>query len=195
MTTKNWQETVKEAQAAGFGGSTDPAPPGPYLVEVVSSKEMNDKNGNPYARTRMVIIEGPERGKKVWNNFTFNPQNPDQCEVFAAHLRAFGINDITLFPSFDAICTALIGRRAVAEVTVGEWKNVPRNETNGFSPPQSTTAPPAPPTTPTGTDVPPPPPAPPAPDPVPASSPSPPTPPVPPQPAAVDGPPPSPFAS
>lgn len=195
MTTRNFQEELAKARDAGFGGAVDiePAPEGKYPVEVVTASEKPDRNGNPYINARLVITDGPCKGKKVWNNFTWNSANVDQCEVFARHLAAFGL-DITQFQTFEQMCTALVGLRAEATLTLREFRGQWQNECKGFGPITGTApAPPVPAAAPAAPAPPAPTPAPvptPAPAPAPVPAPAPPTPsapaPVaPPAPAAV----------
>jgi hypothetical protein len=87
-------------------------PPGNYDVLITSAEAKTSSANKLMIAARMQIISGPHAGRPLWNNFTFDPQNPllDPALFFRC-MKVFGLDE-TFFranPSVEFVTQALKG--------------------------------------------------------------------------------------
>lgn len=107
MTTIPWSDLIASA-GAGF----EPLPNGDYDVQCQSAEATKSSNGKDMFKCVFVVTAGPHAGRKIWNNFTISPENPNALGFFFQHMAALGL-DRTYFaqnPSPEHVAQVLVGR-------------------------------------------------------------------------------------
>lgn len=124
MSEMDWSTLKKRADNA-----TKPAPPGSHVVEIKKASWKHNSSGNPMYSVQGVIVEGPAEGKSVFNNFNVTVDNDFAVAIFFRHMAALGLDEgfFAAQPSHDAVCQALVGRRAVFELEIRQWQGQDRN--------------------------------------------------------------------
>lgn len=186
----DWDDLLKIADEAGY----TLLPPGEYDVMVASAEAKSTNNGKDAIVVFFQVLSGPCAGRKIRNQFTISPENPNAVGFFFRHMAALGLprEYFTQKPSLQHIAQALLNRQAHIKVTHREWNGQTRDNVAEITPigttPQAPAQQPGPafagPAAPQPAPVPPAAPAAPAaPAPAPQAPPTPPTPPAPPAPA------------
>lgn len=133
MTEINWSALKQQADDA-----TKPVPPGDYVVEIKKAEATTaSTSGNPMLKVQMTVVEGPQAGKTVFNNFNLTLDSAFAMSIFFRHMEAFGLG--TSFfaggnPSMEAVAQALVGRRAKATLSIRPWQGQDRNQCDNFVP-------------------------------------------------------------
>ena len=97
--------------SAAFGGTFDASqvepsaprdllPPGKYVAQIVKSDMVDTSTGGQMLKLELDILEGPAKGRKLWDNLNLVNRNPTAVEIAQRTL--------------SAICHA-IGRLQVAD--------------------------------------------------------------------------------
>lgn len=97
--------------SAAFGGTFDASqvepsaprellPPGTYTAQIVKSDMVDTSTGGQMLKLELDILEGPSKGRKLWDNLNLVNRNPTAVEIAQRTL--------------SAICHA-IGRLQVAD--------------------------------------------------------------------------------
>lgn len=131
MSEMDWSTLKKRADNA-----TKPAPPGSHVVEIKKASWKHNSSGNPMYSVQGVIVEGPAEGKSVFNNFNVTVDNDFAVAIFFRHMAALGLDEgfFAAQPSHDAVCQALVGRRAVFELEIRQWQGQDRNQVDNIQP-------------------------------------------------------------
>ena len=79
----------------GFDATTvDPStprellPPGKYVAHIVASEMKDTSTGGQYLKLEHEVIDGPHRGRKVWNNLNLVNNNQTTVEIAQRQLSA-----------------------------------------------------------------------------------------------------------
>lgn len=136
MAEAAWSELRKRADDA-----TRPPPPGTYVLEVTKAEAARaQSSGNPMIKMTMRVVDGPSRGKTVFNNMNLNTDNDFAMLIFFRHMNAFGLDEsyfATLPPGEPGLimaATALVGRRVQADLSLRTWNNVERAQVDNMTP-------------------------------------------------------------
>lgn len=129
MTNINWDEAL--AADDSDASSNEPVPPGDYRVKVNKAEATVAKTGSPMIKVTLEIVGGPHNTRWVWTNFVVKPDNPDSAKMFVRKIKSFGFTSDYLAnnkPSMDALAKALVGREAIATVSISEYQGSKRND-------------------------------------------------------------------
>jgi hypothetical protein len=134
MATINFSELVKQAAARGFR-SEGPLEPGTYGAYINHAKVKTNAKGYDYIQTCYV---GPN-DKPVFDNLTYNEDNPDVLDVWVKRLTALGIaRELEGREKVDLeeIAALMIGRKCQIIVRQERWDDSIRNKVTRVLPPK-----------------------------------------------------------
>lgn len=105
---------------------------GEFPVEVVQADATESSTGKPMIKCKLKITSGTYANRVLYNNFTISAESPAAMKMFFSHMAIFGLDSRFFTANQSAptsvIAAALVGRRAVAEVGVREWKGVEQED-------------------------------------------------------------------
>jgi len=133
MGSVNWSELQKAAGEA----SIDPVEPAIYDVFVDSAEAKQSGNGKDMVVAVFKIENGPNQGRKIFNNFVVTPDNEVALAFFFRHMASLGLNEafFATNPSMAQVASALVGRRARLKVSIRQWNEQDRNQVDAVMPP------------------------------------------------------------
>lgn len=71
-------------------GNLDVLPAGEYLAHVIESDIVTTKSGTgQYIKATFAILDGPFKGRKVWQNWNFRNANPEAQRIGMEQLKGF----------------------------------------------------------------------------------------------------------
>lgn len=126
MTEIDWNQLRTSADDA-----TRPAPAGLHVVEIRKAEPTTAKtSGNPMYKVQGIITEGAAQGKTVFHNFNVTLDNAFAMARFFAYMEALGLDQrfFASRPSHQDVCAALIGRRAIWELSISTYQGKERNQ-------------------------------------------------------------------
>lgn len=131
----DWDAALNDAEN-DTSDYSQPIPAGDYKVKVLEASAGHASTGSPMIKLKMEVIDDPQYGGRwLWTNLIAKPDSPGSAKMFAKKILGFGLTPEWLSankPSMQAIATALVGRQAIAPVTVKEYKGKPGNEAGVF---------------------------------------------------------------
>lgn len=131
----NWGEVLEEA---ANDTTTQVAPDGPYSIRVASVEvTTTSTDGSPMLKVVSDIIDGPFKGKRLWDNIVLKASSPRAMRISLQNLAALGVSKEWLAsanPSTQQIAEALTGAEATAIVGNKVWKGETRNEIKKYQP-------------------------------------------------------------
>jgi hypothetical protein len=132
VTEIDWASLKQTADDA-----TRPAPAGDYDVIVKKAEAVIASTGAPMIKMQMGIEGGPSHGKIIFNNLVLTVDNAFALSMWFRNLAAFGVTDAVFAqnPSVDQIAAMLVGRAAVAKLSIRQFQGQDRNQVDQFSPP------------------------------------------------------------
>lgn len=98
-----------------------PVVPGKYPVEIMSAQMKKTKAGDgSFLEIVVQILDGPEKGRKIWDNLNLDNPNAQAVEIALRSLAALGRSlGLTRIPDSDL----LIGKRCIACIKVKDGSN------------------------------------------------------------------------
>lgn len=128
----NWGALKKEADDV-----TKPVPDGDYPTQVTKSELKPASTGAQMVVVQLTIIDGPHKGRIIFNNFVFSPDKAFALKMWFDNLAAFGLDDrfFGTGPSLEQVAAALLNRTAIVTVGQREWplgSGTMRNEPKAF---------------------------------------------------------------
>lgn len=136
MGSINWNQYIKEAEAAGESlDEFTPVPADTYEVKAfkVDATKTNDGKKD-MLKVTWVIEGGPHAGRRVWSNLTASPESPKAMAILIRQLSTLGVRPLLESgASFEQIAGALTGVLATITVTVGEWNAKPKNDVKSIA--------------------------------------------------------------
>lgn len=129
MTELDWNALQKEAASAGL------LPDGAYNAVVVEATAVTSSTGKPMIKTKLRVVDGPQKDKPIWTQFVISPESPVALRIFFQHMAAMGLTSdfFATQPSTDAVAKALLNRQAVLELGKRTWQGQDRNEVKSIS--------------------------------------------------------------
>ena len=103
-------------------------PVGVYPMEVIKSEAKQASTGREMINVQLRIIEGPSKGRMIFNNFVWAPENDKAVQMFFVNMREFGI-DKEYFrnnPTFEQLANEMLNRRALIEIEHEEYQGTTR---------------------------------------------------------------------
>src|SRR5262245_5716490 len=117
----DWDSAIKDA-VEGF----QPVPAQTYQVRVQDAEAKKaSSSGSPMIKLTLEIETGPHKGRLLWTNMVLKPGSPGSAKIFAVKAMAFGLTAEWLAankPTLAQTAKALIGRQAMAEVTMRTYQ-------------------------------------------------------------------------
>jgi hypothetical protein len=111
---------------------------GTYTMEITKSEAVKSKDGSKdMIKVTMKVVVGPWAGKgSLINNFVISPDNGKALFFFFKHMAAFGLDDeyFAKNPPLPQVAKDLVGRRALVDISVGEFKGNQKNDVDGIKP-------------------------------------------------------------
>jgi hypothetical protein len=149
MPTINWSSHIEAA-----GDATDEVlPKADYDFEIVGAEHRTTQTGKDMFVVRCRIIDGPFKGRVLYNNFVISPDSQVAMGIFFRHMKALGLG-LDFFksqPSNEQVLDALEGVVFRGSVGTETYQGSERNAIKNFFPATRPAG---------GGSVPPPPPAP-----------------------------------
>lgn len=120
----------------------DPVPDGDYECQVVEAKASTTSTGKTMFVVKYNVLTGPHTNRKIFNNFTVSPENPNALGFFFRHMAAMGLTRdyFAQSPHPVHVAEALNGRRAKLKVGHREWGGVMRNDVKDVMAPTGSVA-------------------------------------------------------
>ena len=136
MGSTNWGSLAKDA-----GDGPAPLPIGDYDIEVEAATYKTASTGSDMFNVTLVVINGPNKGRKCWNNIVLKKDSPNAVGMFFGTMRTLGL-DAAFFealPDDDEqsramICQALVGKRATVTTKHREWNGKTQTEVEKYKP-------------------------------------------------------------
>lgn len=138
MASTNWTDLQAKASA-----DFDPVPPDTYEAQIVEAKASQTGDGSKTMfSVKFNVTSGPFLNRKLWNNFTVSPDNPNALGFFFKHMAALGLSKayFDALPSNEQVAQDLVGRTATLRVEQREWpvgSGTMRNDVKNIMAPQN----------------------------------------------------------
>lgn len=137
MPVIDFNAAMSQAKNASF----EPLPDGNYNLVCLEATASESQTGKPMIKAKYQVEDGPNQGKKVWNNYTFSADNDNALAFFFQHMGFHGL-DHSFFaqnPAWETVASSLQGRRI--QVTLGqrEFQGTIRNDVKKIMPPSGAT--------------------------------------------------------
>lgn len=88
-------------------------PDGKYICNVTEAKMKDTKTGGMMIQTTLTICDGQYAGRKIFNNFNVENQNPKAVEIGLAQLKSLletaGYPDPNKLGGIDELCGLRVG--------------------------------------------------------------------------------------
>jgi Protein of unknown function (DUF669) len=129
-----WGDLLKVADEAGF----TPLPIGDYDVVVSDVKVQATNSGKDSIVVHFQVITGPSQGRKIRNQFTISPENPNAVGFFFRHMAALGLprEYFNQNPTLPQVAQTLLNRPCRIKVTHREWGGATRDNVDSIMPAQ-----------------------------------------------------------
>lgn len=141
-----WGELID--QAGGDTGKFDPIPAGKYDFVVKKAEAVKTKTLKRSWKIEAHVEGGPYAGRRVWNQITLSPENPNAMSFFWQNMGILGITKDylkTASPSDDAVAKMMENKRFKGSVIIDDYQDVARNKIDKMFPARvDGSAPPAP---------------------------------------------------
>ncbi len=135
MPSKTWSELLDDAEQEGGGFSVIPA--GDYDFVISKSEARKTAKGKDMFVIQAKVIDGPNKGRLVFNNFVISPESPVALRIFFSQMKVLGLTRENLFntnPTPDQIAQALYGKVFNGSVIIEpDNKNEDRNVIKNFA--------------------------------------------------------------
>jgi hypothetical protein len=133
-TSYGWGDLLKVADEAGF----TPLPIGDYDVVVSDVKVQTTNSGKDSIVVHFQVITGPSQGRKIRNQFTISPDNPNAVGFFFRHMAALGLprEYFNQNPTLPQVAQTLLNRPCKIKVTHREWGGATRDNVESIMPAQ-----------------------------------------------------------
>lgn len=128
----NFQAAMAKAASASF----EPLPDGEYNLVCIESTPTESSTGKPMIKTKYQVEDGPNAGKKVFNQYTFSEDSDNALSFFFQHMAFHGL-DSAFFsqnPAWETVAGALMGKRIRVVLGQDEWQGVKRNKVKRILP-------------------------------------------------------------
>lgn len=130
MSTLNWADLKKAAEDAGFSV----VPKGTYNAVVSKATGAKTSNGKDQIKVTFKVLDGPQAGKPVNNNFIISQDNPVALGFFFRHMNALGLGAeyfaANPSASTDQIANDILNCKCQIDVSVEKWNDEDRNRVN-----------------------------------------------------------------
>lgn len=138
MSTIDFNTAMQRAKTVSF----DPLPDGPYDVVCIESEAVTTSTGKPMIKAKWQVENGPQSGRKVYDQYVFSADNDNALSFFFQHMRFFGLDEafFSQIGSMEQVATALPGRRCRLQLGTRMWEGQPRNEVKKIMPPTTPNA-------------------------------------------------------
>lgn len=140
MSSTPFADLIKQAGEAKY----KVIPTDTYAVVCKGATATMSSTGKPMLKLNVKTLLGPHKDAGLITQQTLTAENPVAVAMFLKFLAAFGIEEdflISLPPAPDGgpnmveLGKALVGRAAMAEVSIGEWDGEDRNNIDKFKKP------------------------------------------------------------
>lgn len=129
-----WGDLLKVADEAGF----TPLPIGDYDVIVSTAEVKATQGGKDSIVVYFQVTTGPQQGRKIRNQFTISPDNPNAVGFFFRHMTAIGLSREyfaqTPPPTLHHVAANLVNRPCRIKVTHREWGGTMRDNIDSIMP-------------------------------------------------------------
>lgn len=129
-----WGDLLKVADEAGF----TPLPIGEYDVIVASAEVKATQSGKDSIVVYFQVTTGPQQGRKIRNQFTISPDNPNAVGFFFRHMTAIGLTREyfaqTPPPTMHHVAANLVNRPCRIKVSHREWGGTMRDNVDSIMP-------------------------------------------------------------
>lgn len=131
-----WNDLLKVADEAGF----TPLPIGDYDVIVAEATVKGTNGGKDSIVVQFQVTTGPQQGRKIRNQFTISPENPNAVGFFFRHMAALGLprEYFAQSPTLPQVAQALLNRPCRIKVSHREWSGQVRDNVDAINPAQPT---------------------------------------------------------
>lgn len=116
----NFGEIIENIDLSGF----KPVDKGTYECRVAEAEAKIAKSGREMISMKFEIAEGPQQGRKFYNNFVWVADNPNAQRMFFVNMGAMGF-DKAYFqqnPTMEKLANDMVGRFAKVTVDHREWQ-------------------------------------------------------------------------
>jgi hypothetical protein len=126
-----FDDLLKIADEAGF----TPLPIGEYDVMVASAEAKTTNQGKDAIKVQFQVLSGPCAGRKIFNQFTISPENPNAVGFFFRHMEALGLprEYFAQNPSLQHIAQTLLNRQCHIKVDHREWNGQTRDNVSAIT--------------------------------------------------------------
>ena len=102
--------------------SMEPPPPGQYTVQCMDSEVKTTSTGKEMIKCRYRIVEGPEEGASIFNQYVWTPDNPKAIGMFFHNVECHGVN-LDNFGDLERISARMVGSKIKVTINHREYND------------------------------------------------------------------------
>lgn len=122
----NFADIIEDIDYDAFA----PVPVGVYPVEVIKAEAKQASTGREMINVQLRIIDGPSKGRMLFNNFVWVPENDKAVQMFFVNMREFGLGKeyFRTNPTFEQLANEMLNRRVMVEIEHTEYNGNTREQ-------------------------------------------------------------------
>lgn len=122
----NFADIIEDIDYDAFA----PVPVGVYPVEVIKAEAKQASTGREMINVQLRIIDGPSKGRMLFNNFVWVPENDKAVQMFFVNMREFGLGKeyFRANPTFEQLANEMLNRRVMVEIEHTEYNGNTREQ-------------------------------------------------------------------
>lgn len=129
----NFGDVIKNIDLNAF----QPVPKGEYEIRIREAEATIAKSsGREMIKAVFEIVEGPNEGRRIFNNFVWVKENPNAQRMFFVNMGAFGFDkDYFLAnPSMEKLANDLTNKPALVKIDHREWNDQLQEDVKSIKP-------------------------------------------------------------
>lgn len=122
----NFADIIEDIDYDAFA----PVPVGVYPVEIIKAEAKQASTGREMINVQLRIVDGPSKGRMLFNNFVWVPENDKAVQMFFVNMREFGLGKEYFRgnPTFEQLANELLNRRVMVEIEHTEYNGSTREQ-------------------------------------------------------------------
>ncbi len=122
----NFADIIEDIDYDAFA----PVPVGVYPVEVIKAEAKQASTGREMINVQLRIVDGPSKGRMLFNNFVWVPENDKAVQMFFVNMREFGLGKeyFRTNPTFEQLANEMLNRRVMVEIEHTEYNGNTREQ-------------------------------------------------------------------
>lgn len=122
----NFADIIEDIDYDAFA----PVPVGVYPVEVIKAEAKQASTGREMISVQLRIVDGPSKGRMLFNNFVWVPENDKAVQMFFVNMREFGLGKeyFRTNPTFEQLANEMLNRRVMVEIEHTEYNGNTREQ-------------------------------------------------------------------